>query len=235
MANTPPSQVRLINAEKVLLAGSDLTEAGNCPFSAEALIVTSWQKFPDTFGLAGYTQQYPDANKVLALIFGQRGLILGQGWLAREDTKLYRLTTAGQKTADSLRARVTVVIPAQPPGQPPLRQLKAGQERLLRSLLATTAAQRFAKGAGGEVNFSDACRFWGLPEDLPDNVLEQINSLKQTLAEILNRLHDGSARLKTGQAVTTKEVLSLLTLHDYLRDRFQRHLGVLSQRITARK
>ena len=37
--------------EKLLLAASHLEEAGQSPFSAEALIVSAWQKFPRTFGL----------------------------------------------------------------------------------------------------------------------------------------------------------------------------------------
>ena len=52
--------------EKILLAAHQLEQEGQSPFSAEALIVTSWQKFPKTFGLKGYADQYPDSNKVLA-------------------------------------------------------------------------------------------------------------------------------------------------------------------------
>jgi hypothetical protein len=37
--------------EKILLAAHQLEQEGQSPFSAEALIVTSWQKFPKTFGL----------------------------------------------------------------------------------------------------------------------------------------------------------------------------------------
>ena len=45
--------------EKILLAADTLDKEGQSPFSAEALIVTSWQKFPKTFGLKGYVEQYP--------------------------------------------------------------------------------------------------------------------------------------------------------------------------------
>ena len=40
--------------EKILLAAFQLEEAGQSPFSAEALIVSAWQKYPRTFGLKGY-------------------------------------------------------------------------------------------------------------------------------------------------------------------------------------
>src|SRR5436305_933516 len=56
--------------EKILLAARLLEDKGQSPFSAEALIVASWQKFPRTFGLKGFTDQYPDSNKVLSCIMG---------------------------------------------------------------------------------------------------------------------------------------------------------------------
>src|ERR1700722_19278603 len=68
--------------EKILIAAQELEQQGQSPFSAEALIVTAWQKFPRTFGLKGYGDQYPDSNKVLSCIMGNRGLAR-RGWLAK--------------------------------------------------------------------------------------------------------------------------------------------------------
>ena len=80
--------------EKILLAAFQLEEQGQSPFSAETLIVAAWQKFPDTFGLKGYSDQYPDSNKVLSSIMGQKGLA-NRGWLAKMGEKLYSLTGDG--------------------------------------------------------------------------------------------------------------------------------------------
>ena len=66
--------------EKILLAGFELEEQGQSPFSAEALIVAAWQKYPRTFGLKGYEELYPDSNKVLAGIMGEKGLPK-RGWM----------------------------------------------------------------------------------------------------------------------------------------------------------
>ena len=68
--------------EKILLAADTLDKQGQSPFSAEALIVVSWQKFPKTFGLKGYADQYPDSNKILSSIMGEKGLAR-RGWLKR--------------------------------------------------------------------------------------------------------------------------------------------------------
>ena len=94
--------------EKILLAADTLDKQGQSPFSAEALIVVSWQKFPKTFGLKGYADQYPDSNKVLSSIMGERGLTR-RGWLAKMGQKLYTLTREGKQ----------VVLRLQEGGEPP--------------------------------------------------------------------------------------------------------------------
>src|SRR6202451_278429 len=82
--------------EKILLAAFELEEQGQSPFSAEALVVAAWQKFPRTFGLKGYSDQYPDSNKILTSIMGEKGLAR-RGWLAKMGQKLYSLTRDGRQ------------------------------------------------------------------------------------------------------------------------------------------
>src|SRR5947209_15528516 len=82
--------------EKILLAAEQLEKDGQSPFSAEALIVAAWQKFPRTFGLKGYADQYPDSNKVLSSIMGEKGLAR-RGWLVKMGQKLYNLTRDGRQ------------------------------------------------------------------------------------------------------------------------------------------
>src|SRR5262245_47549600 len=68
--------------EKILLAASLLEEGGQSPFSAEALIVSAWRKYPRTFGLKGFEEQFPDSNKVLSGIMGEKGLPR-RGWMTK--------------------------------------------------------------------------------------------------------------------------------------------------------
>ena len=82
--------------EKILLAAFELEEQGKSPLSAEDLIVASWKKFPKTFGLKGYADQYPDSNKILTSIMGEKGLAR-RGWLAKMGQKLYTLTREGRQ------------------------------------------------------------------------------------------------------------------------------------------
>src|SRR5579871_5055043 len=87
--------------EKILLAAYQLEEQGQSPFSAEALIVAAWQKYPRTFGLKGYDEQYPDSNKVLASIMGEKGLAR-RGWLIKMGQKLYSLSHEGRRAVRRL-------------------------------------------------------------------------------------------------------------------------------------
>ena len=44
--------------EKILLAAYALEEAGESPFTAEALVVSAWRKYPITFGLKQFAEKY---------------------------------------------------------------------------------------------------------------------------------------------------------------------------------
>ena len=82
--------------EKILLAAENLEKQGHSPFTAESLIVASWQKFPSTFGLKGFAEKYPDSNKILSSIMGEKGLAR-RGWLVKMGQKLYAMTREGRK------------------------------------------------------------------------------------------------------------------------------------------
>ena len=116
--------------EKILLAAESLDKEGQSPFSAEALIVASWQKFPKTFGLKGYADQYPDSNKVLSCIMGERGLAK-RGWLSKMGQKLYSLTREGRQVVARLQSGGE-----SPPSASHIK-IPRDQEKVLLSLLNT--------------------------------------------------------------------------------------------------
>src|SRR5947209_20557091 len=98
--------------EKILLAAYALEEAGDSPFTAESLVVSAWKKYPVTFGLKTFAEHYPDSNKVLASIMGERGLAR-RGWLSKVGQKLYSLTREGRQAVRRLlRADETPVAEA---------------------------------------------------------------------------------------------------------------------------
>jgi hypothetical protein len=210
--------------EKILLAAEQLEEQGQSPFSAEALIVGSWQKFPKTFGLKGYADQYPDSNKVLSCIMGERGLTR-RGWLSKMGQKLYTLTREGKNVVARLKTG------GEPPARGPAVKLARDQEKYLLGLFASSAVQKFEEGLRGELTFADACRFWGITENLHGEALTaRLDRLRATLAEIDRLVGNGSAELTNGRSISKEDLDLVAGVHEYLEERFARHLSLLRNR-----
>src|SRR6516162_10126661 len=150
--------------EKILLAAHQLEEEGQSPFSAEALIVYCWQKFPRTFGLKGYADLYPDSNKVLSSIMGVKGLA-NRGWLVKMGQKLYSLTRDGREIVRH------ILEGGEPPaGKGPVR-LTRDQEKFLHNMFDSQAVEKYIEGRRPELNFGDACRFWDINENMKTDAL----------------------------------------------------------------
>src|SRR5437879_5528457 len=133
--------------EKILLAASHLDKQGQSPFSAEALIVAAWQKFPKTFGLKGFAEHYPDSNKILSSIMGEKGLAR-RGWLVKMGQKMYALTREGRQVV----RRVT--LDDEDPGPSSMVKLSRDQEKFVSGLLESSAVQKFEENRKGELTFA---------------------------------------------------------------------------------
>lgn len=211
--------------EKILLAASGLEDQGRTPFSAEALIVSAWQKYPRTFGLKGYEEQYPDSNKVLAMIMGEKGLP-GRGWMAKVGLKQYALTRDGKQVVRKLVAGEEV---------PPLTARRASkltreQDLLLQALSNAPAYHKFVQGRQAEWTFSEACKFWEIGDKTGRAIDDRLDELQARLTEAEKALKRGEATLGNGRCVSATEVDQLLDLHAQLEARFVRHLNLLRSR-----
>jgi hypothetical protein len=211
--------------EKILLAAHQLDEHGQSPFSAEALIVASWQKFPRTFGLKGYADQYPDSNKVLSCIMGERGLAR-RGWLSKMGQKLYVLTREGRQVVIRL-----LEGGEQPPAgsEPPVR-ISRDQEKYLLGLFNSAAVQKFEEGLKEELTFADASRYWGTENLHGEALTARLDRLRATLADLERTIGNGTADLSNGRSVCKEDLSLLLAVHEYLEQRFARHLSLLRNR-----
>ncbi|HEY7423390.1 MAG TPA: hypothetical protein VH682_04035 [Gemmataceae bacterium] len=216
--------------EKILLAAFQLEEQGQSPFSAEALIVTAWQKYPRTFGLKGYDEQYPDSNKVLASIMGEKGLTR-RGWLSKPGQKLYALTHDGRRVVRRLLHGDDQLESVQKD-----RPVKLAKEhdKLLQGLFDTSAYEKLREGRLQELTFADACRFWSITENLSGEALDgRLDHLRAALADIERQVGLGSANLSDGHSIALDDVGQLCDIHNHLLQRFSRHLTLLRNR-TAR-
>jgi hypothetical protein len=211
--------------EKILLAADQLEKEGQSPFSAEALIVASWQKFPKTFGLKGYTDQYPDSNKVLSSIMGAKGLA-SKGWLLKMGQKLYSLSREGRQVVRRLLNDGETT-----PAAAPVPRLSREQEKFLLGLFGSSAVQKFEEGRKQELTFADACRFWNINENQHGEVLNsRLHQLRANLAEIDRALDRGPCELSNGRLVSLDDLALLSDIHAHLEERFSRHLTLLRNR-----
>ena len=211
--------------EKILLAAFELEEKGQSPFSAESLVVGSWQKFPKTFGLKGYSDLYPDSNKVLASIMGVKGLA-HRGWLVKMGQKLYALTRDGRTVVRRLMSDGEPTAAVEQP-----TKLPRDQEKLLLGLLNSTATTKFQEGSKSELTFADACRFWGIAENMHGAALDaRLDHVRATLGDLDRQLHHSSAVLSNGQSVSSEDVDLLCSVRALLEEKFSRHLTLLRSR-----
>jgi hypothetical protein len=215
--------------EKILLAAQQLEQEGQSPFSAEALIVASWQKFPRTFGLKGYAELYPDSNKVLSSIMGERGLAK-RGWLVKMGQKLYALTREGRLSAQRLlQGGEPVSAPTTPTAT--ASKISRDQEKFLLGLFSATAVEKFDENRKHEITFTDACRFWGISETLRGEALDsKMIAFHNDLDELLRLLRAGDTELSNGRSISEEDIGHLSKVHEYLEEKFARHLSLLRSR-----
>jgi hypothetical protein len=212
--------------EKILLAASHLEELGQSPFSAEALIVAAWQKYPKTFGLKSFEDFYPDSNKVLAGIMGEKGLPR-RGWMVKVGQKLYTLTRDGRQIVRKL---------LQGEDTPPLTakrtaaRLTRDQDLLLQGLFASSAYSKLRQGREAEWTFSEACKFWSIGERMGASVDTRLDEIQRHLTDVERALASGPQTLGNGRDVTAAEAGTLCDLHQQLEQRFGRHLNLLRSR-----
>jgi hypothetical protein len=215
--------------EKILMAAHELEQQGQSPFSAEALIVSAWQKFPRTFGLKGYGDQHPDSNKVLSCIMGNRGLAR-RGWLAKMGQKLYTLTREGRQVVLRLQEGGGHTPLTAPPAVAATR-LSRDQEKLLLVLLGSSAVHKFEEGLKNELNFGDATRYWGIDENLHGVALDQkLDRVRIMLVDIEKVVGQTTVELTNGRSVSREDLSLLTAVHEWLADRFSRHLSLLRNR-----
>jgi hypothetical protein len=215
-------------SEKVLLAAHALEEAGQSPFSAEALVVSAWKKFPDTFGLKDFTGLYPDSNKVLSCIMGERGLPR-RGWLAKLGHKQYALTREGRQAIRRLMHADEALEDDSPT---PVITLPRDEEKQLQTLLATSALTKFLEDRKAELTFADACRYWGITENLSGSDLDaRLQDFRARLVALDRQLGaNGRVVLAGGRSIGGEDIGELDRLHAYLEQRFARHLNLLRHR-----
>ncbi len=198
--------------ERILVAGAKLADNNQTPFSAELLIVSAWGASQQVFGIKGYSDLYPDSNKVIAHLVGAKGLI-AKGFIRKVGPKLYEVTYAGRKYLSDVTGEPL-------PGEKKAGRLQIEMEKSIEFLERTVVMDRFEQGRKEELTFKDALAFWGGSYTGTDKMIRKI----------AGTLDEGPAELSTGQVVNGDTGRRLINVHAWLVDKFSRHLKVLDER-----
>ena len=223
-----PTTKPLTNYEKILLVAAGLDQKDEC-FSAEALVVACWESDKQTFGLRGYEQQYPDSNRILSYLMGKLRLV-DRGWLDRAGPKLYCIGTEGRQVIRRLLGSEE----EKEDNVPKAKQISMKLKTWLHKVLESRAMRKYEEPTQvAEINFMDACCFWGIDTskqkvDCPKQLVEAQNNL-----ELLGKSINGDGcTLPNGRWATSTDVAKVGELHNYLANRYRRHLGMLQHRAT---
>jgi hypothetical protein len=228
-----PNKHDLTVPEKLLLAASELEETGLRPFSAEQLVVSAWQKFPDTFGLAGYRGDngqlsYPDSNRVFAEIMGSKP-IRKRGMLEKVGSKMYQVTEAGHEHAQSLLNRKER-LPVQKASLP--REVA----RELKRLFESKAVEKVKSNRISDLTFYDACDFWRIsPRSSAIELDGRLANLERVVESALKIVQRKSASFEHGgTAFGRGDLQVLLDVHRKLQGEFQEELRIIRKRTDER-
>jgi hypothetical protein len=223
--STKPNVDDFTVPEKILLAAENLEKQGQSPFTAEMLIVASWQRFPSTFGLKGFAEKHPDSNKILSSIMGEKGLAR-RGWLVKMGQKLYALTRDGRNVIRRMMDQEE-----EAPAAGTVHRMNREHERFLKVLFDSSAVQKFEGNRKQDLTFADACRFWSVTENMKgDHLEDRLEEMDKTLAEMDRILADADSETSGGRVVTAGDIRVMTNIHRYMQDRFERHLNLLRKR-----
>jgi len=215
--------------EKLLIAALKLEEKWKSSFSAEDLVVSAWENFPDTFGIRGFYDEegrlrFPDSNRVFAEIMGSKP-IRRRGLLSKIGTKRYQLTESGRELAKLLinRSDKTEIEKA---GLP--REI----EIQLKALLDSRAVKKAKENREEEISFFDACNFWNIsPRSSSIEMESKLGNLKSILNSAYKKIGHKTVTFKhSGDTFTSEDLNFLRDLSSKLEEIFKEQLETIRKR-----
>lgn len=219
--------------EKLLIAALSLWEESKKIFSAEDLVVKAWETFPETFGLAGQTNEagkslYPDSNRVFAEIMGSKP-IRKRGFLIKVGEKQYQLTEAGLEYA-----RLKKDSPEKTTTKKSTLSREIKNE--IRRLFASRAVEKIRGQNLGELTFYDACSFWQIS---PRSSAIEVSGKLAKIDKIIEIFRESVTKNKIsfehgGTSLSISDINLLCRAHELLKEKFKNEIEIISQRTDER-
>lgn len=224
--------VRLTVADRLLIVAHRISGDQCNPFSAEQLVISAWQAYPESFGLKGFLNEnghpeYPDSNRVFAEIMGSKPL-RKRGLLEKINNKTYRLTEAGKQRASVLANEKVQDITR--------RSLDRKQQEDVRRLIRSRVFTKFSSAKKSRITFLDACSFWGIsPRSSAMHLEARLAHIKETLYQVKAYVASGTVSLDRHNKATASDIDKLINLHFDLQEMFAKELSIIRQRTDERQ
>lgn len=221
--------------EKLLVAALEIEESGKTTFSAEDLVVSAWQKFPEAFGLKGHIDDhgkpiYPDSNRVYAEIMGSKPL-RKQGLLKKVGKKQYTLTEAGRNRA--------LVVSGQTDNSLSRKWALSREDQVaLRRIFDSRAVRKDLDGNKDDISFFDACGFWGIgPRSNAKDLWNKFSNIEGILERSMEALgsREAASSQHGGTQYSKDELKRIQHIHNFLQDKFASDLEIIKGRTDERK
>ena len=215
-------------SEMVLLAAYERWPDSD--FTSEELVIACWQKYPDSFGLQGYSDKYPDSNIVYRHIMGKDSIVKKQRWLSQRGQKRYIITPAGVNHALKLGGATGSGSKLQ------RYRIDRFYEQILLRVFTGIAWTKFTNNLKEEITFTDACGFWSIN---PRSSGEQYSYAKRDLAEAIASTKryleyigasNGEVTLASKVSISSQDLEQLEILEKELQTRFKDQLDLISRR-----
>jgi hypothetical protein len=219
--------------EKILVAALELENRGKRPFTAEDLVVSAWQTFPDAFGLAGYRDRngimmYPDSNRVFAEIMGSKP-VRKKGYLVKVGSKMYQLTESGHEYAKCLLKK---------PGDKQVEKASLSRdiEKELKRLFESRALAKFSENRITDLTFFDLCDFFGIsPRSSAIELFGRISNFERILSSAKEVAQEKKVSfIHGGLEFRLADLNTLMKLKEELLFKFENDLNIIRMRTDER-
>ena len=217
----------LTTAEKILVAlFTERPQKGHV-FTEADITVLAWKRFPETFGLRGYADQYPDSKHILSNIMGQKGL-RGKRWISPLGATRYALTQSGLDYASGLLGSSANI------GEQLQKSVGDDHLRVLRRLFDGTAYKFWVEGRAEELIFRDACSFWNItPASTGEELEDRLATIEHVLSSVKELLKNRvTLKILNNLSITIEDINSCSDLNGHLQTVFANDLSYIKRRET---
>jgi len=217
---------KLTIPEKILIAAFEEWPNKGDVFTEADITVVVWRKFPETFGLKGYADQYPDSKHVLSNIMGQTKGLRGKRWISQLGATRYTLTQSGLDYAGEL------VSGDYSETEHIRKSLGDDHSRILKRLFGGMAYKLWREGRLDEMIFRDACEFWNItPASTGEELEDRLRNIDAVFA-LVRSLSGGERGVDVGdnRSITIPDLDECAKLNNHLQAMFRDDLSYINKR-----